>query len=313
MSTGDTPVARTSGSTQLTVTTVAELRTVVAAARRAGRKIGVVPTMGALHAGHLSLVEACGRECDFTITTIFVNPTQFAAGEDYEKYPQQLEADLAALRPYEVEVVFAPPPSEMYRPGHDTFVEVGAVTEPLEGASRPGHFRGVATIVLKLFNQTTPDVAYFGLKDYQQSLVVRQMVADLDLPITLRLCPIVREPDGLAMSSRNAYLDPEARQQALALSQSLRAAGELFAQGERRGDVILDAMRAVFAEVPEVRIDYLAVVDPETLAPVDRIEDRALAAVSAFVGPARLIDNRMLGGQSDENAVANNDTDGAPP
>ena len=192
------------------VTTVAQLREQLRTARRAGRKIGLVPTMGALHEGHLSLVRAAKAECDYTVVSIYVNPSQFGPNEDFAKYPRTLEADLALLAGCGADLVFAPGNDEVYRAGHATWVEVGPVAEPLEGVFRPGHFRGVATVVLKLLNMVQPDAAYFGQKDYQQALVIRRMVADLDLPVAIRVCPTVREPDGLAMSSRNRYLSPAA-------------------------------------------------------------------------------------------------------
>ena len=231
-----------SSSTPKLVTTVAQLRDELGAVRRAGKKIGLVPTMGALHEGHLSLVRAARAECDYTVVSIYVNPSQFGPGEDFAKYPRTLEDDLALLAGCRTDLVFAPSNEEVYRPGHATWVEVGAVAEPLEGACRPGHFRGVATIVLKLLNMVQPDVAYFGQKDFQQALVIRRMVADLDVPVAIRVCPIVREADGLAMSSRNRYLSPAARQRALVLWKSLQLAGELVATrraqcaGDRRAD-----------------------------------------------------------------------------
>lgn len=277
------------------VESIAQLRLALAAARREAKSIGLVPTMGALHAGHLSLVEASLGECDFTLVTIFVNPTQFGPGEDYERYPRTLWADLEALTGRGVDLVFAPPAREMFRPGHGTWIGIDALAERLEGRSRPGHFRGVATIVLKLFHLTMPDRAYFGQKDYQQSLVVRRMVEDLDLPIQIRVLPTVREPDGLAFSSRNAYLSPAAREQALLASRSLRLAAELVEAGQRDAAVILARMRELFAGAPDLRIDYLALVDPETLAEVRQVDGPTLAAIAAFVGGMRLIDNQLLG------------------
>jgi pantoate--beta-alanine ligase len=276
------------------VRTQQELRASVAAARTMGKTIGLVPTMGALHAGHVSLVDASRAECGFTVVTIFVNPTQFAPHEDFNKYPRTLEADLAKLAGHGVDVVFAPEAAEVYRAGHATYVEMQGVAEPLEGQRRPGHFRGVATVVLKLFNMATPDVAFFGRKDYQQSLVIRRLVEDFDLPIEIRVCPIIREADGLAMSSRNAYLTAAQRAQSLVLSGSLRRAAELVESGERDARMILAAMREMFAAVPEVRLDYLVLVDPDTLADVQTITGPTVAAIAAFVGATRLIDNQLL-------------------
>ena len=199
--------------------------------------------MGALHEGHLSLVRAARAECDYTVVSIYVNPSQFGPSEDFAKYPRTLEADLALLAGCRTDLVLAPGNEEVYRPGHATWVEVGAVAEPLEGACRPGHFRGVATIVLKLFNMVQPDVAYFGQKDFQQALVIRRMVADLDVPVVIRVCPIVREPDGLAMSSRNRYLSPAARQRALVLWKSLQLAAELVEKRRAQCAAIAARMR----------------------------------------------------------------------
>lgn len=271
-----------------------ELRSHVAAARRAGKSIGLVPTMGAFHQGHVSLVEASCRECDFTVVTIFVNPTQFGPGEDYGSYPRSLDGDLAAMRHLPVDVVFTPSREEMYPADHVTRVELSGVALPLEGAHRPGHFSGVATIVLKLFNLATPDVAFFGQKDYQQTCVVRRMVEDLNVPVEIRVCPIVREADGLALSSRNAYLSESERRQALVLSRSLKLAEELVRDGHKSGPEIVARMKELFAAEPDVAADYVVLVEPDTLADVDSISGPVLAAVAAKVGKARLIDNRLL-------------------
>ncbi len=276
------------------VHTVAELRETLDAVRREGKTIGLVPTMGALHEGHLSLVRASKSECDFTVVTIFVNPSQFSPGEDLEKYPRTLEADLDALAACGAELVFAPAEEDVYGRKHATWVAVGSVAEPLEGKCRPGHFRGVATIVLKLFNMVGADVAYFGQKDYQQAAVIRRMVEDLDVPIALRVCPVVREPDGLAMSSRNAYLSPDARQRALVLFKSLELARELLARGERDAAEIAKRMEEVILTAGDARIDYIALVDPGTLEPVDQIAGPTLAALAVKIEETRLIDNCIL-------------------
>lgn len=279
------------------ITTSDELRSAVAAARRAGKRVGVVPTMGALHEGHLSLVKASCSECEFTVVTIFVNPTQFGPGEDYQRYPRTMEKDLELLGRYPVDFVFAPTVESMYPPGSETFVEVG-IGRGWEGEHRAGHFRGVATIVLKLFNLVTPDAAFFGQKDYQQTLVVRHMVRDLDLPIAIRVCPTVREADGLAMSSRNAYLSAAERRRAKILSRSLRLAEELFAGGERRTEVIRNKMQELLDSEPNVLVQYAIVVHPETLRRLDEIGDEgAVALIAAKVGTTRLIDNTLLGGR----------------
>jgi len=271
-----------------------QLRAELAIARRLGKSIGLVPTMGALHAGHLSLVAASCRECDFTVVTIFVNPTQFGPGEDFSSYPRSLEADRTALAAYAVDLVFAPAVEEVYGKNHGSSLDVGPAAVPFEGARRPGHFSGVATVVLKLFNLVMPEVAYFGRKDYQQSIVVRRLVDDLDLPIELRVCAIVRDHDGLALSSRNAYLSPAQRQQALVLSRSLRVASELVATGERRTARIIDRMREVFATAPEVKIDYIALVRDGTVDEVSKIDGPTTAVVAARVGQTRLIDNELI-------------------
>jgi pantoate--beta-alanine ligase len=278
------------------VATVGELRESLAPLRRAGKTIGLVPTMGALHEGHLSLVRAARAECDVTVVSIYVNPSQFAPGEDLAKYPRTLQADVEALAGCGVDFVLAPADAEVYRPAHATWVEVGAVAEPLEGRCRPGHFRGVATIVLKLLHVAQPDVAYFGQKDFQQALVIRQMVVDLNVPVEIRVCPIVREPDGLALSSRNVYLSPAARQRALVLWQSLQLAGELVARGERSTAVIARRMREVILSAGDARIDYIALVDPETLQPVDTVAVPTLAALAVTIENTRLLDNRVLEG-----------------
>jgi pantoate--beta-alanine ligase len=276
------------------VTTVAQLRSVLGAARRAGRRIGFVPTMGALHEGHLSLVRAAQAACDFTVVSIYVNPSQFGPNEDLAKYPRTLENDITLLAGCGTNVVFAPANDEVYRPGHDTWVEVGAVAKPLEGLCRPGHFRGVATIVLKLLNMVQPDAAYFGQKDYQQALVIRRMAADLDLPTAIRVCPIVREADGLAMSSRNRYLSLTARQRAIVLSKSLQRANELVASGERSAQIIMTQMRHILKTAEDAQIDYLVLVDADTLEPVETVAGRTLAALAVKVENTRLIDNCLL-------------------
>jgi len=276
------------------VQSAGELRSAVSAARRAEKRIGLVPTMGALHAGHASLVDAAHAQCDFTVATIFVNPTQFGPHEDFQKYPRTLDADLKLLAQHGANLVFAPQPADIYPPGHATSIDVGPVSHPWEGACRPGHFPGVATIVLKLFNLVQADAAFFGHKDYQQSVVIRQLVADLNVPIEIVVCPTVRELDGLALSSRNAYLSPPERSQALVLSRGLRHAAELVASGQRDTGAITDAVQKVFATEPAVRFDYFAIVDPRTLAPVERVAELAIALVAARVGATRLIDNWRL-------------------
>ena len=278
-----------------TIAETEELRAAVAEARRQGKRIGLVPTMGALHAGHLSLVEACADACDVTVVSVFVNPTQFGPYEDFERYPRDLDADIEALQPYGVGVVYVPRVEDMYPAGYATSVEVAGVTDRFEGAFRPGHFRGVATVVLKLFNLVLPDVAYFGQKDYQQSLVVRRMVADLNVPVAIRVAPTVRDADGLALSSRNAYLSPGERRQALSLSAGLRLAERIASGGPCDAATVRDAVRQSMAAHADVKIEYVALVDPQSLADVERVEGPTLVAVAARVGGTRLIDNMIVG------------------
>jgi pantoate--beta-alanine ligase len=274
---------------------VDETYRLVKAQQRAGKRVGLVPTMGALHAGHLSLVERCRRECDYTVVSIFVNPKQFAPHEDFSKYPRSLEDDLAKLAPLGVDMVFAPTVEDMYPAGFDSYVDAGNLAVPWEGEFRPGHFRGVLTVVLKLFQIVPADLAYFGRKDYQQSLLVRRMVADLNLPMKIVVCPIVRDSDGLALSSRNVFLIAEQRRQALSLSRGLQLAHQRFGDGERSGVKLRELIRQTIAGEPGVEIEYAAVVDPETLVELPRIEKTAVALVAARVGSTRLIDNELLG------------------
>jgi len=276
------------------ITAVAQLRETLAAVRREGKRIGLVPTMGALHEGHLSLVRAAKAECDCTVVSIYVNPTQFGPNEDFSKYPRTLEADLKLLAGCGADVVFAPTNDVVYPAGLSTWVEVGAVAEPLEGQCRPGHFRGVATVVLKFFNMVQPDAAYFGQKDFQQAAVIRRMTADLNLPLVIRVCPTVREPDGLAMSSRNRYLSPAARQRALVLLRSLQTALQLVQEGQRDASRIVARMREMIETAEDARIDYIALVDPDTLQPVGRITGRTLAVLAVKIENTRLIDNCLL-------------------
>jgi pantoate--beta-alanine ligase len=271
------------------------LRRSVLAARAAGRTVGLVPTMGALHEGHLSLVSAARAECDVTVVTIYVNPAQFAPDEDFLQYPRDLGRDLSLLAARGCDLVFAPDGDEMYRPNHATFVEVGPLGRELEGQFRPTHFRGVATVVMKLFQLAPADRAYFGRKDYQQTLVVRQLVADLNVPIELRVCPIVREADGLAMSSRNQYLSADERKRALALPRSLQLAERLAAEGVRGVAEIRQRMLRELAAARGVDLQYLAFVADGTLTPVETIDGPTTVAIAAVVGKTRLIDNTLIG------------------
>lgn len=258
------------------------------------RSVGFVPTMGALHAGHRSLMKAARQRCAIVVASIFVNPTQFAPNEDFSRYPRTLEQDCQMLEAEDVDVVFTPTAEAMYPPGASTIVEVEGVSERLDGAFRPGHFRGVATVVAKLFHIVQPDFAFFGQKDAAQVAVLRKMVRDLDFPIEMVICPTVREPDGLAMSSRNRYLSAKERQQALSLSRALQTAQILADHGEHRAAALSQTMLATLEQEPAVRIDYLAVVDPNTLLPVEDVAAGALLAVAAYVGNTRLIDNVLL-------------------
>jgi len=250
--------------------------------------------MGALHAGHISLVRAARRQCDVVAVSIFVNPTQFGPKEDFSKYPRTFDRDCEMLEAQGVDILFAPSTEEMYPPGATTFVTVEGLSEKLCGRSRPGHFRGVATVVSKLFNIVEPDVAFFGQKDSAQAVIIRRTVRDLNLGVEIVVCPIVREPDGLALSSRNAYLDPQQRQQATVLYRSLMRVQSLADHGETDSARLIAAALDVFKQEPEVRLDYFEIVDCETLDPVANTSKGALVAVAAFVGTTRLIDNIVL-------------------
>ncbi len=273
-----------------------ELREACDRARRSGKRVGLVPTMGALHAGHLSLVEAArARGADWIALTIFVNPLQFAPTDDLERYPRDLEADLEACQSVGVDCVFAPPDGAMYPPGFSTDVRVRGVTEPLEGAHRDGHFLGVTTIVAKLFHLAGPCVAAFGRKDYQQWRTLARMARDLDMPVEVLGAPIVREPDGLALSSRNAYLSASERSGALGIVEGLRSAWDAFEAGERDAPALLRLARAP-VEARFDSVDYVALADPDDLSALgDRVPNRALLATAAHQGTTRLIDNVVLG------------------
>jgi len=274
----------------------AVMRTHAEDLRRDGRRIAVVPTMGALHDGHLALVRHARARADVVILTIFVNPTQFGPNEDLSRYPRDEAGDLAKARPAGIDLAFCPPASAMYPAGAQTFVEIRELQQPMCGASRPGHFAGVATIVSKLFHITQPHLAVFGEKDYQQLAIIRRMVRDLDFGIEIASVPIVREPDGLALSSRNAYLSPDQRRAALALSRGLAAAATAFGAGERSPSALLAAARAPIEAEALARIDYVELRDADELTPFQTtIDRRAVLALAVFVGATRLIDNRVLG------------------
>ncbi|HWG48811.1 MAG TPA: pantoate--beta-alanine ligase [Candidatus Acidoferrales bacterium] len=262
--------------------------------QREGKRVGFVPTMGALHEGHLSLVRAARAQCEVVVVSIFVNPTQFGPNEDLAKYPRTFDQDKAMLEREGVDCIFYPSVEEMYPPGATTWVTVEGLSEKLDGRSRPGHFRGVTTVVSKLFNIVQPQAAFFGQKDAAQVAIIRKMVRDLNFSVQIVVCPIVRESDGLAMSSRNAYLNPQERKQALVLSRSLRHVQSLIERGERSADKLIAAGRQAIAEEPGVRPDYFEVVDPDTLDPVKEVANGALVAVAGYVGKTRLIDNLLL-------------------
>jgi pantoate--beta-alanine ligase len=281
-----------------TIRSVAALREDLAPVRRAGRGIGLVPTMGYFHEGHLSLMRRARGQCDLVVVSLFVNPTQFGPGEDLGAYPRDEARDAELAAAEGVDVLFAPPLEELYPPGFDATVEVGGLTSVLCGDPRrrgPGHFAGVTTVVTKLFNIVQPDVAYFGQKDAQQALVIRKLVRDLDIPVRIEVCPIVRDPDGLALSSRNAYLAPAERERARSLARALRVAEARAAAGELDAGAILAATRAEL-DAAGVEPEYLELRSAEDLSPVERVDGSTLLAVAARVGRARLIDNTILGG-----------------
>lgn len=277
------------------VNDIAEVREALAEARGLGKSIGLVPTMGALHEGHLSLVRASAAECGFTVVSVFVNPTQFGPGEDLERYPRDLENDAKLAADAGADFVFAPTAGAMYPAGYATYVEVERLTDGLCGARRPGHFRGVTTVVTKLFNICSPDVAYFGQKDAQQAVVIKRMTRDLDMDVEVRVLPTVREPDGLAMSSRNEYLSGDERLQATCLYRALQKAEELYAKGVRSAERIIAEMTAIIETERDTKIDYISAVDAGELLPVEEITEPTLVALAVFVGDTRLIDNVVLG------------------
>ncbi|MGZ4730623.1 MAG: pantoate--beta-alanine ligase [Terriglobales bacterium] len=278
--------------------TIDEMRAARHAAPSYGKTLGLVPTMGALHQGHLSLVRMARAQCDLVVVSIFVNPLQFGPTEDLAKYPRDFDRDRGLLEQEGVDFIFAPSVGEMYPAGAVTYVTVESLSGKLCGRSRPGHFRGVTTVVSKLFNIIQPDRAFFGQKDAAQSTIIRRMVRDLNIPVQVVIGAIVREPDGLAMSSRNAYLDAPQRKSAPVLHRSLQTVQELFDQGERRVHTLIEAGKQAFGRDPSVRLDYFEIVDPETLDPVEDLSRGALVAVAVFVGKARLIDNIVLPGNT---------------
>ncbi len=276
------------------VSDIREMQQLAGHYRQQGKTIGFVPTMGYLHEGHLSLMRRARPQCDILVVSIFVNPTQFGPNEDFERYPRDFDRDERLCREVGVDVVFYPTADAMYPRPYLTYVHVEKLSETMCGASRPGHFRGVTTVVTKLFNIVQPHIAVFGQKDYQQSLIIRQMVRDLNFDVQIDVAPIVREADGLAMSSRNKYLSPEERQQALVLYRSLTRAEELIREGERNVNTLLQAMKTVISEAPDARIDYIAIVDAETLEPLSTVRHNTVIALAVYIGTTRLIDNTWI-------------------
>jgi pantoate--beta-alanine ligase len=276
------------------VTTIDEMRDLRESTRQSGQRLGLVPTMGALHEGHSSLVRAARDKADVVAVSIFVNPTQFGPNEDFAKYPRTLEKDSEMLEREHVDVIFAPSVDDMYPAGAVTWVTVERMSDRLCGKSRPGHFRGVTTVVCKLFHIVEPHSAFFGQKDAAQVAIIRRMVRDLNMPVSIEVCPIVRESDGLALSSRNAYLNPEERKSALVLHRSLQRAERLFKNGECDSAKLIAAGKEKFKNHPSARLDYFEIVDPDSLEPVTTISNRALIAVAGFIGNTRLIDNLIV-------------------
>jgi pantoate--beta-alanine ligase len=276
------------------LSTVHEMRAACRAVRKSGQSLALVPTMGALHTGHIALVRAARAQCDVVAASIFVNPTQFGPNEDFSKYPRTFEKDCALLEAEGVALLFAPQSEEMYPKGASTFVEVEGVGDRLDGRSRPGHFRGVATVVAKLFHIVGPHKAFFGQKDAAQVAVLRSMVRDLNFPLDLVVCPTVRESDGLALSSRNRYLSAEERGRALVLSRALNVIAAAYGAGQKDVARLLEAGHSVLATEPDVRIDYLEIVNADTLLPLTEAVPGALVAVAAYLGATRLIDNTLL-------------------
>ncbi|MBN1815778.1 MAG: pantoate--beta-alanine ligase [Sedimentisphaerales bacterium] len=276
------------------VKTIAEARRLVSTARQEGKRIGFVPTMGALHEGHVSLMNAARGRCGYVVVSIFVNPTQFGPNEDFEKYPRDLDADAVACQKAGVDLIFAPSAKEMYPQENRTWVQVEQLTEPLCGARRPGHFRGVTTVCAKLFHIVGADMAFFGQKDAQQAIIIRRMVSDLFFPLEIVLCPTIRESDGLAVSSRNRYLNPTERKEAVLLFQALKTGEDLARKGEKRTEVLIAAMQQILGSSALLAPEYVEIVDQETLEPLENLDKPALVALAAKLGTTRLIDNIIL-------------------
>ncbi|NQT01369.1 MAG: pantoate--beta-alanine ligase [Planctomycetes bacterium] len=274
--------------------TIQSIRSLIKVARDSGKNIGLVPTMGALHIGHISLIEAARKKCDYVVVSIFVNPTQFVPGEDFDKYPRPFEADLDICQKAGVDAVFAPAPEQMYPAENITWVNVEKLTEPLCGQFRPGHFRGVTTVCTKLFNIVAPDIAFFGQKDAQQAIVIRRMVADLNMPLEIVICPTVREQNGLAVSSRNKYLTEQQKKDAANIYKSLQKCHQMIDAGVKNTSEIIAEMSKILQQIPSIEIEYINIVDAETLRNIDHIVGRVLTAVAVRIGPARLIDNILV-------------------
>lgn len=274
--------------------TIMSVRSLVEAARRRGEKVGLVPTMGALHVGHVSLIEAAVKDCDFVVVSIFVNPTQFGPGEDLENYPRSFEADLDICARAGVDAVFAPAPEQMYPAENLAWVTVDKLTEPLCGRGRPTHFRGVTTVCTKLFNIIGPDLAFFGQKDAQQAIVIKRMVADLNMPLHIVVCPTVREASGLAVSSRNKYLSDRQKEDAANIHKSLEECRRMVGDGVVEAGPIIAGMRAILQEVPSIETEYVSIVDAETLKSVEKASGKILVAVAVRIGSTRLIDNILV-------------------
>jgi pantoate--beta-alanine ligase len=274
--------------------TIESVRKLVKVARRKGKKIGFVPTMGALHIGHISLIEKAKKQTDFVVVSIFVNPTQFGPSEDFNKYPRPIKSDLAMCRKAGVDVVFAPTAEQMYPRENLTWVNVEKLAEQLCGRFRPGHFRGVATVCAKLFNIVAPDVAFFGQKDAQQAIVIKRMVTDLNTPLKIVVCPTVRQADGLAVSSRNQYLTEQQKKDAALIYKSLRKCRKLIDDGVTDSKTIINQMRKMLQQAPSIKIEYISIVDAETLQELKKVDSKALTAVAVKIGSTRLIDNILV-------------------
>jgi pantoate--beta-alanine ligase len=276
------------------VKTIESVRKYIKEARSNGKKIGFVPTMGALHIGHISLIRVAAKDCDFVVVSIFVNPTQFTPGEDYEKYPRPIDKDLEICEQNDVDLVFLPEQDQMYPNKNLTWVDVEKLTEPLCGRFRPGHFQGVTTVCAKLFNIILPDAAYFGQKDAQQAIVIKKMVADLNMPLEIVICPTIREPSGLAVSSRNNYLTEHQRKDAAVIYKSLQKCQNLVETGTTSVKKLTTEMDQVLKEVPSIEIQYVNILNAETLEEIEKVSGKVLIAVAANIGPARLIDNIIV-------------------